>query len=92
MEKFTFDGKLAMFSVFSVGLVTLDLGSDSAQADTYIQEGNHKWGYSTISMMFVPLASVCVYVILSNRKKLGQCDKGSFLSKTIFFSVPTLLN
>ena len=61
-----------MFSVFSVGLVSLDLGSDSFQADSYIEEGNYYWGYSTIATMFVPLLSACVYVILNHGKELWQ--------------------
>ena len=79
-----------MFSVFSVGLVTLDLGSDSFQADTYIEEGNIYWGYSTISMMFVPLLSVSVYVILSRRKELWQCNKDVWIDslKTIARHIP----
>ena len=66
------DAKLGLFSTFSVGLVTLDLGSDSFQADTYIEEGNCMWGYSTIATIFVPFLSVCVYVILDKRRELWQ--------------------
>ena len=72
LKKCTLDGKLALFSVFSVGLVTMDLGSDSFQADSYIEEENYKWGYSTIATMFVPFLSACVYVILDNGKALCQ--------------------
>ena len=72
LKKCTLDGKLALFSVFSVGLVTMDLGSDSFQADSYIEEGNYYWGYSTIATMFVPLLSACVYVILNHGKELWQ--------------------
>ena len=90
LERFTIDGKLGMFSVFSVGLVTLDLGSDSFQADTYIEEGNIYWGYSTISMMFVPLLSVSVYVILSRRKELWKRNKDAWIDslKTISRHIP----
>ena len=76
LKKCTMDAKLGLFSVFSVGLVTLDLGSDSFQADTYIEEGNYMWGYSTIATMFVPLLSVCVYVILDKRRELWQNKEG----------------
>ena len=69
LKKCAFDGKLMLFSFFSVGLVTLDLGSDSAQAKDYIEDEHKYWGYSTISMMFVPLLSVCMYVILNRRKE-----------------------
>ena len=65
------DVKLAMFSTFSVGLVTIDLGSDSFQGNAYIEEGNYYWGYTTISTMFVPLLSACVYVILNRGKRFG---------------------
>ena len=70
------DCKLVLFAIFSVGLVTLDLGSDSIQADDYIQNENFYWGYSTIITMFVPLMSVCIYVILSRREELCQCKEG----------------
>ena len=65
-----------MFSVFSVGLVSLDLGSDSFQADSYIEEGNYYWGYSTIATMFVPFLSVSVYVILNHRKEQWKNENG----------------
>ena len=76
LKKCTLDGKLALFSVFSVGLVTMDLGSDSFQADSYIEERNYYWGYSTIATMFVPFLSVCVYVILNKGKALWQNQEG----------------
>ena len=91
LKSCTMDTKLAMFSVFSVGLVSVDLGSDSFQAHAYIEEGNIKWGYSTITTMFVPLLSSCVYVILSRRKKLWQnVEKGIWMDslKTIGRHIP----
>ena len=76
LRRCALDGKLALFSIFSVGLVTVDLGADSFQSKSYIEEGNKKWGYTTISLMFVPLLSVCVYVILNRRVDLWQNKKG----------------
>ena len=51
LKKCPIDIKLALFCIFSVGLVTIDLGSDSAQGNSYIEEGNYYWGYSTISLI-----------------------------------------
>ena len=76
LRRCALDGKLALFSIFSVGLITVDLGADSFQSKSYIEEGNKKWGYTTISLMFVPLLSVCVYVILNRRVELWQNKKG----------------
>ena len=76
LKKCPIDIKLALFCIFSVGLVTIDLGSDSAQGNSYIEEGNYYWGYSTISLMFVPLISVCTYVILSRRVQLWENEEG----------------
>ena len=67
-----------LFSFFSVGLVSLDLGSDSIQAQDYIENEHKYWGYSTISMMFVTLLSVCIYVILNRRKELWNRDEGAW--------------
>ena len=88
LKKCTLDGKLALFSVFSVGLVTMDLGSDSFQADSYIEEENYYWGYSTIATMFVPFLSVCVYVILNKGKKLWQNQEGWESLKKIGRHIP----
>ena len=67
-----------MFAIFSVGLVTLDLGSDSFQANDYIENGDYYWGRSTIVTMFIPLMSVCVYIILSRGKELWQNEEGEW--------------
>ena len=83
LKRCTLDSKLALFSVFSVGLVTVDLGSDSFQADSYIEEGNYMWGYSTITTMFIPFLSVSVYVILNHRKELWKNDNGIWWASLI---------
>ena len=59
-----FDPKLTLFALFSVVLITGDLGSDSFQSYVYIENGNTNWGYSTITIVFVPFATVFVSEVL----------------------------
>ena len=69
-----FDPKLMLFALFSVVLVTGDLGSDGVQSYIYIENGNYYWGYSTIAIVFVPFATICVSEFLNHsmRKWRGE--------------------
>ena len=60
-----FDPKLTLFALFSVVLITGDLGSDSYQSYVYIENGDTNWGYSTITIVFVPFATVFVSEVLA---------------------------
>ena len=71
---FHLDAKLLLFALFSVGLVTVDLGSDGTQSYIYLENGDLNWGYSTITIVFVPFATILVSEILKHiiRKYHGE--------------------
>ena len=84
------DHKILLFFTFSVCFIGIDLGTDTNQSIVYIKEGNNHWGYTTIAAMFVPLAAACLYILLSRRHRLWQCEKGIWWDslKSVFRHFP----
>ena len=76
-----FDPKLMLFAVFSVVLVTGDLGSDSVQTYIYIESGDFYWGYSTLIIVFVPFATICVSEFLYHSMR---CCRGETVTRQDF--------
>ena len=66
--------KLTLFALFSVILVTLDLSSDSFQSYLYYKNGDINWGNTTIIIVFIPLATICLSELMRQaiRKWRGQ--------------------